>query len=199
MLEYSKLIFLTLVVSCFLVIHPTFSWAAPIENKKPSILKEQIQNVGDPSLAASAAQNRKNDQIVQLNFAMLNGKITKKQDASSFSAYGFTYDWRDFDQNYWSVSAKWLSSKNAWLEAGKKFMIFRDYLSEPYYKLSISHFADPDDSLAGLSQINSFKFSVSMGLLDWWTLGRILNVECGLHWGIPGLAAHLQFGAQWSF
>jgi hypothetical protein len=192
-------IFLTLVVASFAIFTPTFSWAAPNDNVIPNVVKEPIQDVNDPSLAESAAQNGKEDQILQFTFGFLAGQVTKKLNNDSQTISGFTYDQRDIDQNYWSISANWLSSKAAWVEAGKKFMFWQENLYESYYKLSISHFADPDDALAGLTRIDSFKASASIGLLDLWTLGRIVNVEFGLHVGSPGIAYHAQAGLQWSF
>ena len=78
-------------------------------------------------------------------------------------------------------------------------MFQQESLYEPYYRLSISHFMDPDDAIAGLTRIDSFKATAAVGLLDLWTMGRILNVELGAHVGIPGVAFHAQVGAQWSF
>lgn len=192
-------IFLTLVVAVFTFLLPTFSWSATGDNTSPPLIKESIQNVEDPSLSEAAFENKREDQLVQFTIGILAGEITKKLDDESQSAIGFTYDWRDVDQNFWSLSAKWLSSKAAWIEAGKKFMILPDNMNELYYKLSVSHFMDPDDAIAGITRINSFKASASLGALDLWTLGRIFNFEVGLHWGIPGLAFHAQAGAQWAF
>ena len=199
MRECRQPIFLTLVVASLLLFQSTFSWAAPNENVKPTVVKEPIQDVNDPSLAESAALNRKEDQIIQFTLGVLAGQVTKKLDSGSQTASGFTYDQKDVDQNYWSASAQWLSSKAAWLQVGKKFMILEENPYEPYYKLSISHFMDPDDAIAGLTRIDSFKASASFGLLDLWTMGRIFNFEVGAHWGIPGVAFHAQAGAQWSF
>lgn len=196
MREFSLSIFLTLVVSIFI---PTFSWSAPNDNLNHSVLKEPIQNVNDPSLTESMLKNRKEDQIMQLTTGVLIGQVTKKLDDGQNMAYGFTFDWRDLDQNYWSLTARWLNTKAAWLEAGKKFIMFPESLYEPYYKLSLSYFMDPKDAFASLTRIDSFKTSVSIGLLDLWTLGRIFTCEVGVHWGIPGAAAHAQAGAQWSF
>ena len=192
-------IFLTLVVVSLLCFQPSFCLAAPNDSLNPNLVKEPIQDVNDPALFESALKNRKEDQIIQLTMGWLAGHVTKKLDDGNHTAIGLTYDWQDTDQNYWSVSGKWLNSEAAWLEVGKKFMFYPENLYEPYYKLSISHFMDPEDSLAGLTRIDSFKASASVGLLDIWTLGRILNIEMGTHWGIPGLAFHVQAGAQWSF
>lgn len=191
--------FLTLVVASMITFIPNLSWTVTTNDLKPSVLKEPIYHINDPSLAESAFQNKQQDQILQLNIGILVGDITKKLNQNSHHVLGFTYDWKDLDQNFWSISAKWLNTKAAWLEAGKKFIIFPENLHEPYYKLSISHFMDPDDSLAGLTRIDSFKASLSFGFLDLWTMGRILNLEAGIHWGIPGLAFHTQAGFQWSF
>lgn len=192
-------IILTLVVSTLVMLQSTFCWSAPTYDLQPIIKKESIQDVSDPSFAESSFQNRMQDQIIQLNGSALVGQVTKKLDSGSQTYTGFTYDWTDLDLNLWSVSAKWMSSKAAWLEGGKKFLIFPENLYEPYYKLSLSHFLDPDDSVAGVTRIDSYKASISVGALDLWQLGRIVNFEMGIHWGIPGVALHGQVGAQWSF
>lgn len=199
MRECRDSVFLTLVVPVLLILTPTFCWSAPNNDPSPSILKESIQDVNDPSLSESAFQYKKEDQIMRLELSLLHGDVTKKISKKNQTATGFAYDWRDFDQNYWSLSAKWLDTEAAWIEAGKKFMIFPENLYEPYYKLSLSHFMDPDDSIAGLTRIDSYKGAVAVGLLDLWTLGRILNFEVGAQWGIPGAIMYVQTGAQWSF
>ncbi len=199
MRECRDRIFLTLVVASFVIMKPTFSWAAPGEGSSPSIIKEPIQDVYDPALSEKSNYSRFENQILQLNVGYLVGKITKKIDEEDHTSVGISYDWRDIDQNYWTVGAKWLNTKAAWIEGGKKFMIFPDHLYEPYYKLSVSHFLEPDDSIAGLTRIDSFKTSISFGVLDLFTLGRIINLEIGAQWGISGFAGHAQAGSQWSF
>ncbi len=192
-------IFLTLVVASFLLMKPTFSWAAPSEGTSPSLIKEPIQSVFDPALSQNSHYSRLEKQILQFNVGYLNGKVTKKIEEQDHTSAGISYDWRDTDQNYWTVGAKWLNTKAAWIEAGKKFMIFHDQLQEPYYKLSLSHFLNPDDSIAGLTRIDSFKAAISFGVLDLIAMGRIINLEVGAQWGISGFAGHAQTGVQWSF
>jgi hypothetical protein len=195
MRDCSLRIFLTFVLMTGLSFQ---SKAAPVDELERTIKKEPIGTVHDPALTYPELR-RVGKYVVQANLGWLAGHVTKKLDQGSHTAYGLTYDWLDLDQNFWSVTARWLSSQALWLEAGKKFMIQTETDFEPYYKLSLSHFMDPDDSLAGLTRINSFKASASVGLLDMWALGRIFSFELGTHWGLDGLAFHAQVGLQWSF
>lgn len=172
--------------------------AAPVNEFDRTIKKEDIGTIQDPALS-NPELRRVGKYIIQANLGWLAGHVTQKFDQGSHTVYGVTYDWIDLDQNFWSISTRWLSSQALWLEAGKKFMIQTETEYEPYYKLSLSHFMDPDDSLAGLTRINSFKASASVGVLDMWSLGRILSFELGTHWGLDGLAFHVQAGLQWSF
>ena len=173
--------------------------AAPTDDDVPPPFQEPIQDVHDPALSDAIVSVKNNKNIIRVNYGIIAGKITNKINDNTNTTVGMAYDWRDFDQNYWSLGARWLSSKVAWIEMGKKFMIPTESLYEPYYQLSLSHFMDPQDALAGLTRIDSYKASASIGFLDMWTLGRILNVEIGSHWGIPGLAFHAQLGLQWTF
>jgi hypothetical protein len=199
MRDCRTIIFLTFVAASCGVLTPTFSWAAPDDEMKPQILREPIQNVSDPALTDAIHSEKRNDRIIRLDIAAIGGRINKKLDDGISSATGIGLDWRAADGNYWSFDARWMNTKYAWLEVGKKFLFETDSVYEPYYKLSVSHFMDPNDSLAGLTRIDSFKASASFGLLDMWEIGRLINFEIGSHWGIPGLAFHVQAGLQWTF
>lgn len=200
MRECRDSIFLTLVVASFVVFEPTLCWSAPGDNIKPTTIKEPIQDISDPALSEAAFQTKKEDQIIQFTIGTLSGNVTDSAVIENLITEGLTFNWRDGEQNFWSVSANWLNSTElAWLEVGKKFMFYSESSQEPYYKLSLSNFIDSKDSLAAFTRIDSYKASMSIGLLDLWTLGRILNCEVGLHWGVPGFAFHVQAGAQWSF
>jgi hypothetical protein len=177
--------------------------AAPSEPARPPVKTEPIQDVFDPALSQPELR-RLGSRILHFNLTSIGGQIAKKWPETSSTGYGATFDWRASDQNFWSVSGRWLSPRALWLEVGKKFLIpsHFDWAPsewEPYYKLSLSHFLDPDDSLSGLSRIRSFKGSVAFGVLDLGSYGRLFSFEFGGHWGLDGPVLHAQFGMGLDF
>lgn len=194
-----KLIFLTFV----LTIASSTLWAAPQDNANPRILKEPIQEVEDPLLSEAIQDHSRNlHHFVSVNAAWLGGQVTKKLDSGSQTAFGLSYSHRIDADKLWDVQGHWLSGRAAWLQVGEKFLIDEASYSipfEPYYRLGLSHFADPDEAIAGLFRIDSFKASVGLGFLDIGNFGRLWTADVGAHWGMAGLAFHVQTGLQWNF
>lgn len=201
MRELQKKHFLTFVLILLASLWESpIAFAAPQDDKRPRIIKEPLQNIEDPLLMAAALENRINlPQFVGVSAVWLGGQVTDKLDSGSQTGIGLSYMERDGAEELWDLQGHWLSSDSAWIQVGKKFLFPYDYVYEPYYRLGVSHFLDPEDALAGFFRINSFKASGSVGFLDLFSMGRLITFEIGLHWGLSGLAYHAQSGLQWNF
>jgi len=196
MRDFRFVIFLTFV----LMFTSGQTWAAPAEDEGPRLRKEPIQTIEDPALTAAALERRTQwPRFAGLSFAWLGGQVTKELNSGSQTGFGLFYSVRDKSEEFWDFQAHWLSSNAAWLQAGKKFLILSDCPYEPYYRLGVSHFVDPEETVAGLFRLDSFKASASVGVLDLFQMGRVLRFEAGAHWGMAGLAFHIQSGLQWNF
>ncbi len=175
--------------------------AAPQDDIKRPLQIEPLHQIEDPVLTNAVFFNETQPQnYVGAVIGWLGGQVTKKLDSGSQTTYGLYYSWRDAEDELWNLQAHLLSSNAAWLQAGKYFLWPVDYrIWDSYYRLGLSHFIDPDEALAGLFRIDSFKATVAIGMLDIGALGGFWSAETGAHWGLSGLAFHIQSGFQWSF
>lgn len=190
------LFFLTFVLTIFSL----KVLAAPIGDLEKPLLREPLHEIEDPVLTeATVYGQRAVHQYLGVSIGWLGGQVTRKLNSGSQMAYGFYYSQLDKESELWDAQIYWLSSEAAWIQFGKKFLFESDSIYEPYYRLGISHFTDPEEALAGLFRFDSFKATTAIGLLDVATMGRYWSAELGLHWGLAGLAFHIQSGFQWTF